>query len=148
MSVLPQHLKSRSKESPRGKKRGKNHHLATIVSFGGLSDKAVPPSRGITRSFCSHSMKCGLTDAMGVELKCGALTEVQSAPQDHAQKFAITVLRLRAHDSLPLNLRLDSSRRLFTSPSATSDAAIEDYGRSFQWMYAQIFPDFPFRARF
>jgi hypothetical protein len=73
-------LKTKVQRKPGSKKRGKKHRLATTMSFGGPSDKAVTPSREITRSFCSYSMKCGLTDAISVELKCGALTEVQSAP--------------------------------------------------------------------
>ena len=118
MPVLPQHLKPRSKESPRGKKRGKKHHLATTMSFGGLSDKAVTPSREITRSFCSYSEmwpygcnKCR-TEMWRLD---GSAERIPKTTHEDSQSpcFGSVLTTL----SLPLNSRLDSNRRPFTSTS-------------------------------
>jgi hypothetical protein len=120
---------------PTNKTRGKERHLAVsaTMSFGQLLNEVVASPREITHSFCSYSVDCGLTGAIGVELKCGASTGVPSVFPRHAQEFATTTLRLRAPDP-----QLFAS----TSTSSESDVAIKDAVGHFSGGMSKSFPTF------
>jgi hypothetical protein len=105
----------------------KERHFAAsaTISFGELSDEVAASHREITHSFYSYSVDCSLTGAIDVEIKCGTSMEVPRVSPKTTQKSTTICVDF---DAL--------------------GCAHRKYKRPFERRYAQVFPDFSFRARF